>query len=463
MAREPFFLTNFDSASGLVRAAGAVLHGSDFPALGQSRALEPLARAASLLPAAVRERLFALSGATEGIWSRRLGSVDAEAVAAWAAAQYPERQFPAVAIGSSNGTLPHLAAAFDMPWLPQTFLTVMRHLSNHPDRPKDALEHGRRHAPALLKANPDIQLHHLFDPNQDRLMVRYIDHFRMKRRRLGPAYESFLRERLAPGGTILLIECTYSWPTKRVRPRHVFQLGGAGGAPPEEYIRGSPRVAEYLARYGSKRREWDAPEPDEESPEAEWGFEPALREDVLRFARAHGFAVKRLVFNDPMDLSPLVADFHRDWYRERGIEPARLLVESFMMVEPTWTLRTGSVPFWLTFNMNPSAECLDTYLASSEAWDEIRLVLFQNGVEGIGYPPPERWQEIIGRHARREGSFIGTRPDRHPRDLGAFARYHTAMKALPERHAMPDPLPLERLESFLAKDPGRYRVELHDA
>lgn len=463
MAQEPFFLTNFDSASGLARAAGAALRGEDFPALGQSRLLEPLARAVSHLPASLREKLFALSGATEGIAPRRLRSVRAEAAAEWAVEQYPARSYSAVAVGSSNGALPHLAAAFDMPWLPQTFLTVVRNLRNHPDKPKAAMAHGRRHAPSLLDADPDIQLHHLFDPNQDRLMVRYIDHFRIKKRRLGAAYEDFLHRRLVPGGTILLVECTYSWPVARVGPRHVFQLGGAGGAPPEEYVTGSPRVADFLARRGADRRAWDAPLPDESAPEAEWGFAPELRDDVLRFARAHGYAVKRLIFDDPMDLSPLVTDFYRDWYRTRGIEPARLLVESFMMVEPALALRTGSVPFWLTFNMDPSAEALETYLQRSEHWDEIRLVLFQNGVEGIGYPSPDRWQEILGRHARREGSFLGTRPDKHPRDMGAMSRYHAAIKALPERHPLPKPLPLERLAQFLAAAPGRYKVELRDA
>jgi hypothetical protein len=105
--------------------------------LGQSRVLEPLVRATSIPPARAREKLVALNGALEGVSPRRLGSVDGEAVAAWIAAQYPERRYPAVAIGSSNGALPHLAAAFDMPWLPQTFLTLVRHLGNDPDRPKD--------------------------------------------------------------------------------------------------------------------------------------------------------------------------------------------------------------------------------------------------------------------------------------------------------------------------------------
>lgn len=168
-----------------------------------------------------------------------------------------------------------------MPWLPQTFLTVVRNLCNHPDKPMAAMAHGRRHAPLLLDADPDIQLHHLFDPNQDRLMVRYIDHFRMKKRRLGAAYEDFLHRRLVPGGTIL--------------------------------ARGTGRAAPCF---------------------------------------------------------------------------------------PNW---------------------------------------------------------------RGRGRFLGTRPDKHPRDMGAMARYHSAIKALPERHPLPKPLPLDRLAGFQAAAPGRYKVELRDA
>jgi hypothetical protein len=43
-------------------------------------------------------------------------------------------------------------------------------------------------------------------------------------------------------------------------------------------------------------------------PEAEWGFESALREDVERFALLHGYRVRSIVFSDPEALSPLIAD-----------------------------------------------------------------------------------------------------------------------------------------------------------
>jgi hypothetical protein len=63
-----------------------------------------------------------------------------------------------------------------------------------------------------------------------------------------------------------------SWPTTWIAERHAFQHGALGGATPDEYLRGSPRVEAYLRRYRVSRRRWDSPLPDGSSPEAEWGF-----------------------------------------------------------------------------------------------------------------------------------------------------------------------------------------------
>src|SRR5205085_1591445 len=140
------------------------------------------------------------------------------------------------------------------------------------------------------------------------------------------------------------------------------RLRALGGATPDEYVHGGPRVDEYLQRYGLPRESWAAPTPDGERPEAEWGFEPALRDDLERLARRHGYQLRRLLFPDPELLSPLVADLYRWWHRQRGLEANRLLVESFILMEPWWTLRTGAVPFWMTFNTTPSADRLTQYL-----------------------------------------------------------------------------------------------------
>jgi hypothetical protein len=458
------YIANFDSAFAMIQATARYLRGEDTPAMGvlprpAVHALKPLAPALNWLTRGARERIYTWSGWNEALPPEKLGEVSAEDIARWVVSEYPKKLYPAMMVGSSNGANVHLCAALGIPWLPQTFLVPVRRSGIHPDEPKEDMAWAKDHAPALLEANPELQLHHMNDANQDRLMIQRMTYFRVKRLRLGRAYERFLEENLEPGGTIFLVECELSWPTVKVAERHVFQRGALGGASKEEFLHGSERVAEYLKRYGSHRRTWDSPEPDAERPEAEWGFEPALREDVLRFAESCGYTVKRLVFREPEDLSPLVADLYRWWYERRRMIASRLLVESFILHEPYWALRTGSVPFWMVFNKEPSLEALEGYLESRPPFDEIYLMLFSHGVDSVGLVPIERWREVLAR-ARKRGSFIGVDEEKYPRDFATFVRYYTDLKeTIPTRYPLPGPLSLTQFEAFLAEAGDRYRVQ----
>jgi hypothetical protein len=457
----PNYIANFDSASAMALATAHFLSGEEFAALGQPKAMKPIAKRANLLPKKVREKGFIVSGALETISPRRVHRLDLEEVAEWLEDEYPAGPFPAVAVGSSSGALVHLYAALGIPWLPQTLLVPVRQRV-HPDDPTAAMEKGRKYGRKMMDALPDFQLHHMHDANQDRLMVRALTYFRIKRRALGPGYERFLRERLQPGGTILVPECRRTWNTTRIGERHVFQHGALGGATEEEFHRGSERVEEYLERYDSPVRRWDGPEPDTVSPEAEWGFAPALLDDIERFADEHGYRVQRISFTEPEDPSPMVADLYRWWYAQRRIPANRLVITSFVVNMPYWTLRTGSVPFWMKFNMEPSAEAIERYLDASDPYDEIYLSLFQHGVEAVGLPPKERWQAILDR-ARVKGRTLGAELDEYPLDYPHFAKYEEALQAeTPARYPIPAPLTLRDVERFLEEHPDRYAVELQE-
>jgi len=456
------YVANFDSEAAMLRALGNYLRGEDFPMIGSMpRSVEPLMKAlvavVNVVPRRVREEVYTWSGRSEAVPPKKLDQVRAEDVSRWVVSHYPQRRYPAAVIGSSNGALVHLYCALGIPWLPQTFLIPVRRSGVHPDEPVEELEWGRELARVLLAANPELQLHHMFDPNQDRLMARRMAYFRVKRLRLGNTYGRFLEETLSEGATLFVAECALKWPTTRVGERYVFQFGALGGATPEEYLRGSVRVADYLARYGSHRRRWEPPEPDGESPEAEWGFEPALREDVERFAREKGYRVRRIVFEEPEDLSPLVAELHRWWYAGRGLPTNRLLVESFILMEPWWALRTGSVPFWMVFNTESSADRLERYLEVADPYDFIHLMLFSHGVDSVGLAPIERWRSEV-RRARKHGGFVGVDERRFPRDFATFVRYHTDLKKIPTRYPLPEPLSLSWLDAILDRSGDRYPV-----
>ena len=288
-------------------------------------------------------------------------------------------------------------------------------------------------------------------------MARRMAYFRVKRLRLGKAYERFLEENLSEGATLFVAKCGLKWPTTQVGERHIFQFGALGGATPDEFLHGSERVEDYLAGYGSHRKRWNPPEPDGERPEAEWGFDPILRADIERFARDRGYRVRRIIFEEPEDPSPLVAELYRCWYEERGLPTTRLLVESFILMEPWWTLRTGSVPFWMVFNMEPSAQALEHYLEGTKPYDHIHLMLFSHGVDSVGLAPIWRWRSILTR-ARKHGNLVGVDEGRFPRDFAAFVRYHADLKKVPTRYPMPGSRPLVRFDEFLDRAGYRYSV-----
>jgi hypothetical protein len=455
-------VAKFDSATAMLRALAAFLHGRDFPMLGGRAQAEPVAAGllglVNRLPERPREQLYIYSGWSEASPPGRLASVRSEALAGWVTGHYPRRRYPAVLVGSSNGAMTHLAAALGIPWLPQTLLLPVRQHGVHPDEPADDMAAMLEPARALLAANPDLVLHHMHDANQDRLMIQRMTYFRVKRQRLGAAYERFLTDRLEPGGTVFLVDCTLSWPTTRVGERHVFQQGALGGATVSETLQGSERVADYLRRYGSHRRRWDPPPPDGHRPEAEWGFDPALGEDVERFAADRGYRLRRVSFEQPEDLSPLVADLYRDWYRRRGLPDDRLLVESFILLEPWLTLATGSVPFWLVFNTEPSLAAIHRYLEEAGPFDELRMSLFSHGVDSVGLATIDQWRSVLCR-AGKIGSFLGVDEQAFPRDFATMARYHQALARVRKRYPMPPPLRLADLDAFLDREGQRYAVD----
>lgn len=167
----------------------------------------------------------------------------------------------------------------------------------------------------------------------------------------------------------------------------------------------------------------------------------------------------RLAFEDPDDLSPMVADLHRRWYRAQGLTTNRLVVSSFVLIEPHGVLRTGSVPFWATFNAGPTCARLNAYLERAEPYDEIRLMIFPHGTESVGLPSLDDWRRIL-RRARREGGFLGVNERAYPYHFSALARYHTDLADIPASHPAPPPMPLDELERFCAAAGKHHTVRL---
>jgi hypothetical protein len=402
----------FDSASVLHSANVAALRGQAFPNLGGSAFAGLAVRAASQLPWSVLRGTYTRIGASEAVDPSRLGDVDMAAVATVFADRYPKRRYPAVLIGSSNGALTHLAAAMQVPWLPDTVLVPVAHAGDG-NRPDLALEFGRGVAPPLLERNADVVLHHMHDQLQDALMAEQMSYFRLKWHQLPKAYADFVEEQLAPGGIVVVINDTSTWPVSRIGPRHVFQDGGRGGTPP----RG------YLARP-------HAPLPDEEAPESEWGLDQRFRDDVRRWSGARGYGYAEISYRGPQVPAAAVATVLRRWYRDRDEPGNRLVVPSFILGDPWQTICAAAVPFWTHFAVRPALEALDEYLTSAEPYEDVHVFLFEHGVRSPGIATAEDFAAVVRRHGARP-HLDGLDPRKFPHDIGTLSRYGRAFTELP--------------------------------
>ncbi len=460
-ARAAGWLTDFDSSVNMVRAVGRFLRGRDHRGMGVGPGSRLLAGLAAAPPRRLRHRVFRAMGAMQGIPLEKARQVRAEDIDQWAVDQYGPGPYSAVLIGAPSGAAVHLAAALRAPFLPQTTLVSVRDSATHPDDPVGAMHALAPTVRQVAANNPELAVYHMHDPAQDRPMVEAMAYLRLKRLALGRPYERFLEERLAPGATIVQLECTHDWRSTQVGERAYFQFGCLGGVPEEEYFDSGAGIACYLAEQGSPWRRWEPPEPDARRPEAEWGFHPALSADVERVAARYGYPLRRLVVGEPQDLSPFVADFHRWWYARRGLPAHRLLVESYVQWDPLWTLRLGAVPFWMRFNMQPSYEALRDYLHGAARYRFIHLNLFSQGLRSPGVVPIERWRDLVTERALDRGEIIGVDEDAYPADTGSALRYQPAFASLPPRHPLPAPLSLSDVDRFRDGTDHEYAVAWH--
>jgi hypothetical protein len=459
MNKPPRGIARFDSAAGMAQALAFCLRGQPFDSPSQSPLLDTAMPAINLLPKRPREWAYSIGGMTEGITTRQARRLDVEGIAEWLAGLYPDRRYDAAFIGSSNGALMHMAAALGVPWLPQTFLCPVRAPFSDPDDAMRGFEEGRATTAALFEADPRIAVHHMQDPNQDRLMLGAMSYFRLKHRALPLAYREFLLRNLAPGATLYVSRCTRAWPVTRTSGRSFYQFGATGGATEDEYLKGGPRVVEYLARYGIDRSRWEPPAPTELAPEAEWGYDDALTADIHALAREMNWRVVELVFCEPESFSFVCAAAYREWYARHGIETRRLVVDSFLLMDPFTTLRLHALPLWLVFCTRPSADTLRRFLDSQPPFDEIDLMLFSHGTEGIGVTRIEEWNELLGR-ASHEGRFLGVDTRRYPRDFATFVRFDQALRELGPQQTPPPPMTLAQFESALREHGPKHRVSM---
>ena len=458
MSKPPKGIARFDSSAAMVMALSNALHQRPFDSASQVSGVDRVLPALSLLPERMREWGHAMGGMAEGISLSQVQQLDIEGIARWVASQYPQQQYQAAFVGSTNGAMVHLAAAMGVPWLPQTFLCPVRSLRNDPDDAQKGLADGKPITDALLAASPHLAVHQMQDPNQDRLMLDQMSWFRLKHRKLPLEYNEFLLSALPPGSTLIVNNCTQQWPVTRTSDRSFYQFGALGGATEQEYFNGGPRVIEFLARHGIEQEQWTPPPTDATVPEAEWGFDAHLMGELKKLANTQGWKLVELRYENPEALSFVTAEIYRDWYLSAGVIGSRLVVDNFLLMDPWTTMQQHAIPFWLSFCTEPSAHALQRYLDRQPPFRNIDLLLFSHGTESIGMAPIERWQQLLN-YAIDEGAFVGVDPERFPRDFNSLARFDTELQQRAPLLPPPAPLTTEKFLMGIQRYGHKFQVE----
>ncbi len=455
------YISLTDSSATMMRAVAAAL--SDewmVPELWPAY-VQALSGAANRLPEVARLRLVERFVRNAGVSPEQAGQITSAGLAQWAVDLYcgevdgrmggaPQpppgngqgsgssggAPYNAMVIGAPSGGIAHLAALLDAPFLSQHFVTRFRY-QGQADDVSGYCGFGRRLAETVLEHNPDLAVINHYDPIHNRFLVPHVNHLRMKLLDLPVPYADFIRARLRGGGTLLFSDCQFMWGQYRVEKRHTFQVGGLGGIPDDEWIKGSAHVKAFLAERGrSDQGDWSIASPWLPAPESEWGSLPPFRQAVEDFAAANGYRFRVLRGSHPEDFSRLAFYAAYQAALSSGREPAGVLIDCFTQTSPTAALRAGLLPLWLPYNCSDSLAFLRQMAPQ-----------FPRGKPVLLAPAPSfspAWDTVSARDWQAacppdsEVTWIGVNPAALPVDLAGMFRFVPDLQAWCASHPQPD-------------------------
>lgn len=261
-----------------------------------------------------------------------------------------------------GGAAGHLAVALDAPFLPHSFVLTIKGgaIDGSVQR---YFEAGYDLARTISRNNQRVTTIQHFDPVHDGWLTRHVNHIRLRLRYLPQQYKTFIKEHVQDGGDVFVLMGKAEWPQFQVGPDNLFQIGGWGDLPAEEFLKGSPRLQDYCEKNGLKHSHWFLEGyPLIDGYESEWGSQPEFLEDTREWCRKEGYHCRIVSFDHPQHFSRLAFHACRSLFKKNGINPRGVLVEIFSQYDLTAVLEGGLLPLWLIFNTADSLAFLKSML-----------------------------------------------------------------------------------------------------
>lgn len=356
-------------------------------------------------------------------------------LAQWNVGQYdgldPDRRFDTIVIGVPSGATAHLCACLGAPLLADSFPISFASRG----RPDDVAGYQQRSVDLLtpiLNHNPDLLAVSLFDPIHARRQIRRSVQIYLKLAILPDPYRRFIRERLMPGGSILLLSCSSRWSQYELGARHRFQIGSHGGFTDQEFIRGTPWLDDWLSEVGGAQRSgWRLSRHWTYQPEAQWGSITGFATSVRAFAADVNIPLHSLEFGSVDEISRLGFYAWQWLYFLLQIQPGAVLIESGPQMNPVIGRRSPVLPLWMPSTCSRSHALLQTILPDFPPDIPILFQVWPASHSSPDVIPAKIWNTTLsGRHGR----WLGGNPLRFPNDFSTIVKMTPAIEEWCQRH-----------------------------
>lgn len=333
---------------------------------------------------------------------------------------------PAITLGAGlGGPSTYLSLALEAPFLPQAFVVTLKG-GARTGNVREYLARTRERALQIATRDERLMTIQHFDPVHDGWLTRWVNHLRFKLLALPEAYKDFIRSHLQPGGRLVFLDGGATWLRYRLGPRSVFQVGGWGAIPAQEFLSGSDRLRAYARSCGLTETDWSLPDlPLEMGPESEWGSEAGLVDSAEAFCRSEGYAFTRIRLPHPHDFSRLAFRTAAHLIIKDGRSPAGTFVEMFSQFDAAACLQSGLLPLWLIFNTRDSLDFLRNMLPEFPAG---KPVIFSPLATFSLTPDMVPWQDWEDSLAAFPWINAGARKSHYPSDARALVRWQEPLE-----------------------------------
>lgn len=442
------YVEGSDSSAAQTRALAAALDGKHFDMYKLGLVGRSAVRLFPLVPDRVLGVAARVASGNVGLPQSHAAKVRTEEMARWVVSKYPQKKYNTIILGAPSGGVSHIGSIMDAPFLTTHFLVCFRDL-RHVDDVFSTFSTARKLSNTIVRNNRDLHVVGHYDPVHDRPVLLFINHLRAKLLELPETYKQFIRDNLVPGGSLLLINCTYPWLQYRVRGRVSFQIGGLGGVSDREFIDGSDRIDQYVKSQGSFARGGWRLESQKEKlqtmPESEWGSMPQFEESVREFAEEKHISLTAINGSHPEQFSELALEMHMEASRRDGVEPLHFFADCFNQLDPLANLNSRILPLWLPYYCDRSFQFAERMLKKIPRDMRALLTLHPSLAEPFDMVPLARWVELFTRGA--EPLLMGIDPEKFPADLTYIYDFGAQLKNYCKKH----------------RDPVRARLSAADA